>query len=114
MMLPQNTQRVFLAVGHTDMRKAINGLSIMVEQDMSLNPFYGDLPGLLAYLFSGFPWVRALIRIPALGAPRLDLTWIKPFFATIGTKLGLIHVGRFKHDVKLLCTADAPASIRYH
>ena len=43
MMLPQNTQRVFLAVGHTDMRKAINGLSIMVEQDMSLNPFSGDL-----------------------------------------------------------------------
>jgi len=42
-MLPQNTQRVFLAVGHTDMRKAINGLSIMVEQDMSLNPFSGDL-----------------------------------------------------------------------
>jgi len=42
-MLPQNTQRVFLAVGHTDMRKAINGLSIMVEQDMALNPFSGDL-----------------------------------------------------------------------
>lgn len=42
-MLPQNTQRIYLAVGHTDMRKAINGLSIMVEQDMSLNPFSGDL-----------------------------------------------------------------------
>ena len=42
-MLPQNTQRIFLAVGHTDMRKAINGLSIMVEQDMSLNPFSGDM-----------------------------------------------------------------------
>jgi transposase len=34
---------VYLAVGSTDMRKAINGLSIMVEQDMSLNPFSGDL-----------------------------------------------------------------------
>jgi transposase len=43
MMLPKNPQRVFLAVGHTDMRKAINGLSIMVEQAMALNPFSGDL-----------------------------------------------------------------------
>jgi hypothetical protein len=34
-MLPQNAQRVSLAVGHTDMRKAINGLSIMIEQSPS-------------------------------------------------------------------------------
>ncbi len=35
--------KVYLAVGSTDMRKAINGLSIMVEQAMDLNPFSGDL-----------------------------------------------------------------------
>ena len=34
---------VYLAVGCTDMRKAINGLSILVEQAMDLNPFSGDL-----------------------------------------------------------------------
>jgi transposase len=34
--------RVFLAVGHTDMRKSINGLSLLVEQAMELNPFSGD------------------------------------------------------------------------
>jgi transposase len=43
MMLPLNPQRVYLALGSTDMRKAINGLSIMVEQAMGLNPFSGDL-----------------------------------------------------------------------
>jgi transposase len=43
MMLPQNPQRVFLAVGNTDMRKSINGLSILIEQAMDLNPFSGDL-----------------------------------------------------------------------
>jgi len=42
-MLPKKSQRVYLAVGYTDMRKAINGLSIMVEQAMALNPFSGDL-----------------------------------------------------------------------
>jgi transposase len=42
-MLPLNPQRVYLALGSTDMRKAINGLSIMVEQAMGLNPFSGDL-----------------------------------------------------------------------
>jgi transposase len=34
---------VYLAVGSTDMRKAINGLSMLVEQAMDLNPFSGDL-----------------------------------------------------------------------
>ncbi len=34
---------VYLALGNTDMRKAINGLSILVEQAMDLNPFSGDL-----------------------------------------------------------------------
>lgn len=43
MMLPIQPHRVFLAVGATDMRKSINGLSIMVEQVMDLNPFSGDL-----------------------------------------------------------------------
>ena len=43
MMLPPNPKRVFLAVGSTDMRKSINGLSILVEQAMDLNPFSGDL-----------------------------------------------------------------------
>jgi len=43
MMLPLNPQRVHLALGSTDMRNAINGLSIMVEQAMGLNPFSGDL-----------------------------------------------------------------------
>ncbi len=32
-----------MAVGNTDMRKSINGLSILVEQAMDLNPFSGDL-----------------------------------------------------------------------
>ena len=42
-MLPLTNSRVYLAVGITDMRKAINGLSIMVEQHLSKDPFSGDL-----------------------------------------------------------------------
>ena len=34
--------KVYLALGHTDMRKAINGLSIVVEQ-LELDPFSGHL-----------------------------------------------------------------------
>jgi hypothetical protein len=41
-MLSKIPQRVFLAVGNTDMRKSINGLSILVEQAMELNPFCWD------------------------------------------------------------------------
>lgn len=35
--------RVYLALGHTDMRKAINGLSVLVEGSMQLDPFSGNL-----------------------------------------------------------------------
>ncbi len=43
MMLPHNLGRVFLAVGYTDMRKSIDGLSVLVERAMDMNPFDGDL-----------------------------------------------------------------------
>ena len=42
-MLPLSDARVFLALGSTDMRKAINGLSILVEQHLFRDPFSGDL-----------------------------------------------------------------------
>jgi len=42
-MIPEHSIRVHLAMGVTDMRKAINGLSVLVEQAMALNPFCGDL-----------------------------------------------------------------------
>ena len=42
MFLPAHT-RIYLAVGSTDMRKAINGLSILVEDQLELNPFSGHL-----------------------------------------------------------------------
>jgi transposase len=35
--------KVHLAMGHTDMRKAINGLAILVEQHLEKDPFSGHL-----------------------------------------------------------------------
>jgi transposase len=35
------TVSIYLAVGATDMRKAINGLSILVQQQMGADPFGG-------------------------------------------------------------------------
>jgi transposase len=40
--LPTHT-RVYLALGCTDMRKEINGLSVLVEGTLSLDPFSGHL-----------------------------------------------------------------------
>ena len=42
-MIPESSMRVYLALGSTDLRKAINGLSVLVEQAIGLNPFSGDL-----------------------------------------------------------------------
>ena len=39
---PGNT-KVYLAAGITDMRKAINGLSMLVEDQLALDPFSGHL-----------------------------------------------------------------------
>jgi len=43
MLLSSAQTRVYLALGHTDMRKAINGLSILVQESMDLDPFSGHL-----------------------------------------------------------------------
>jgi len=39
----QHNLNVYLAPGATDLRKSINGLSILVENQMALNPFSGYL-----------------------------------------------------------------------
>ena len=43
MLIPAPNLRVYIATGSTDMRKAINGLSILVESRMELDPFSGHL-----------------------------------------------------------------------
>ncbi len=42
-MLKTDGKRVYLACGHTDMRKSINGLSAIVEGSFKLNLFDGAL-----------------------------------------------------------------------
>ena len=43
MLLPSDNIKVYLALGATDMRKSINGLSILVSEQMDLDPFSGHL-----------------------------------------------------------------------
>jgi len=42
-MLRLDGKRVYLACGSTDMRKSINGLSLIVESSFELDPFDGAL-----------------------------------------------------------------------
>lgn len=44
-MLVKNitAEHVFLACGHTDMRKSIDGLAAIVQQNFKLNPFSQDI-----------------------------------------------------------------------
>ena len=43
MLIPGSKLRVYIAMGNTDMRKAINGLSILVESHLELNPMSGHI-----------------------------------------------------------------------
>lgn len=48
-MIPvPSTVRVWLAVGHTDMRRGMNGLALQVQQALQRDPHAGDL-----YVFRG-------------------------------------------------------------
>jgi len=46
MIFDLNKTRIFLRPGHTDLRKAVNGLSAIVQESMKQDPFSGS-----AYLF---------------------------------------------------------------
>ena len=46
MIIDLNKARIFIRPGHTDMRKAVNGLTCIVEQQMGGEVFSGDV-----YLF---------------------------------------------------------------
>lgn len=43
MFLPSGNTKVYLSLGSTDMRKAINGLSIPVSEQLEQDPFSGHL-----------------------------------------------------------------------
>jgi len=43
MFPPLSEMKVYLALGNTDMRKSINGLSIIVEHQLELDPFSNNL-----------------------------------------------------------------------
>lgn len=102
--------RVFLAPGATDLRKSINGLSALVEENMRLDPFTGylfgfcnqrrDLIKLLYWDRNGFAlWMKRLeqdrFAWPVAAVQTLDLTgrelrwlldgldWKRPAFKTL-------------------------------
>ena len=48
-MIPPGA-RVWIAMGHTDMRKGMQGLALLVQQALGRDPFGGDL-----FVFRGVP-----------------------------------------------------------
>jgi transposase len=49
MIIPMSSDvRVWLATGHTDMRKGMNSLALQVQQNLKRDPHVGDL-----YVFRG-------------------------------------------------------------
>lgn len=43
MLVSAGNVKVYLVLGHTDMRKAVNGLSLMVSERIGLDPLSGHL-----------------------------------------------------------------------
>ena len=43
MIAPPSAARVWLAVGHTDMRRGLNGLALQVQQSLQRDPHAGEL-----------------------------------------------------------------------
>jgi transposase len=43
MIIDWTKVRIFIKPGYTDMRKQINGLSVIVQEELKLNPFSGSM-----------------------------------------------------------------------
>jgi len=56
MIFDLNKTRIFLRPGYTDLRKAVNGLSIIIQEEMKQDPFSGS-----AYLFCNHE--RKLLKV---------------------------------------------------
>jgi len=56
MFAPSPDTKVYLALGSTDMRKAINGLSMLVQGPLEMDPFSG-------YLFAFCNRRRTIVKI---------------------------------------------------
>ena len=63
--------RVWLAVGHTDMRRGMNGLALQVQQALGRDPHAGDL-----YVFRGKRGDRVTFCIPRVRG--LEAAWSHP------------------------------------
>ncbi len=95
-MFRHNNLKVHLAPGATDLRKAIDGLSILVEQQLELNPFSGHLfvfcnrkkttIKLLYWEHNGFClWMKRLeaerfrwpdTDVPSVSISQRELSWL--------------------------------------
>ena len=80
--------RVFLATGNTDMRKSINGLSILVAQHLEMDPLSGHLfvfcnkrQNMVKILYwdrNGFClWHKRLEKQSFLDGPKRKLIYLK-------------------------------------
>ena len=47
-MIPIPSSRVWIATGHTDMRRGMQSLALTIQESFKCNPFAGDL-----YIFRG-------------------------------------------------------------
>jgi transposase len=43
MTIDFSTVRIFIRPGHTDLRKAVNGLTVLIQEQMSGDPFSGSV-----------------------------------------------------------------------
>jgi transposase len=56
--------RVWLATGHTDMRKGFDGLAVLVQERLSRDPYSGHL-----FVFRGRRGDRVTLCIPFVRSP---------------------------------------------
>jgi transposase len=99
-MLSFGGKPVYLCCGHTDMRKSINGLMILVQNSFSLDPFSGSLfvfcnrkrdrLKILEWDTDGF-WLyfkrleRGHFRWPGIGADKTMVLTDEEFACLIGS-----------------------------
>ena len=75
--------RIWLASGHTDMRRGMRGLALQVQEGLGRDPFVGDI-----YVFRG----RTGSLIKAIWHDGIGLSLYANYLASYCSSFGLIRV----------------------
>lgn len=86
-----HAEKIYLACGYTDMRKSIDGLAAIVQQNFQLNPFSTFVSGLILQFVNPKIYIYCIVSMEAYILPHFHGEWnILVLFALLLAFIGFV------------------------